>query len=355
MTRVINLSYMTTGSDFLLGGQPLTFPWSTEDPFLFCAHHEDHYPAGDEKMAPLASLTGRQIGSDFSRKDGFSMYHGHEVPGFPQHPHRGFETVTIARRGYIDHADSMGATARFGQGDVQWVTTGAGVVHSEMFPLVHQDEPNPTELFQIWLNLPRVSKMVEPHFSMFWATQVPKVEFETAGARGTVAVVAGTFAQSHALPPPPHSWASQKDAHVQIWTLRLDPGAKVRLPATTPTSNRNLYFFKGDQITLRASGDEEVVIDELARLKLRPEIEIEIEAGAEECELLLLGGEPIREPVANYGPFVMNTREELEQTFRDYNRTRFGGWPWSSDGPVHPRDKKRFALHADGRLEEAAD
>ena len=122
---------------------PLGAQWPMIDPFLFCAHHRDDYPAGDERMAPKASLEGRDLGMDFSGRDGWSMYHGLVVPGFPQHPHRGFETVTYVRRGYIDHSDSLGATARFGRGDTQWVTAGGGLVHSEMFPLVKPDEPNP--------------------------------------------------------------------------------------------------------------------------------------------------------------------------------------------------------------------
>ena len=104
------------------------------------------------------------------------MYHGTEVPGFPQHPHRGFETVTLARRGFIDHSDSLGATARFGRGDVQWMTAGAGVVHSEMFPLIDRDQPNPVELFQIWLNLPSADKSVDPYFTMLWDESIPRLE-----------------------------------------------------------------------------------------------------------------------------------------------------------------------------------
>ena len=111
-------------------------PWPTIDPFLFCVHHLDHYPSANPDMSPKGSLDGRNIGADFSQKDGWSMYHGETIPGFPSHPHRGFETITIARKGYIDHSDSMGAKARFGQGDVQWMTAGKGVVHSEMFPLI---------------------------------------------------------------------------------------------------------------------------------------------------------------------------------------------------------------------------
>ena len=92
---------------------------------------------------PEAPLAGRELGQDFSRKDGWSMYHGSTVPGFPGHPHRGFETVTIVRKGLIDHSDSLGATARFGGGDVQWLTAGKGIVHSEMFPLLDRGSAEP--------------------------------------------------------------------------------------------------------------------------------------------------------------------------------------------------------------------
>src|ERR1044071_5443282 len=98
----------------ILETRPLGFPWETSDPFLFCVHHDDRYPAGNEAMGPAASLAGRDLGQDFGGKDGGRMYHGDVVPGFPQHPHRGFETVTLVRRGLIDHSDSLGATARFG-------------------------------------------------------------------------------------------------------------------------------------------------------------------------------------------------------------------------------------------------
>src|SRR5262245_65515327 len=127
-------------------------PWPTIDPFLFCVHHHDAYPAGNEALGPDAELTARDLGMDFSGGDGWNMYHGLVVPGFPQHPHRGFETVTYVRRGLIDHSDSLGAAARFGRGDTQWLTAGGGIVHSEMFPLLEEDSDNPLELFQIWLN-----------------------------------------------------------------------------------------------------------------------------------------------------------------------------------------------------------
>src|SRR3569833_2917046 len=148
--------------------RPLGSPWQTVDPFLFCVYHQDAYPAGNDAMGPATSLAGRDIGQDFAGKDGWRMYHGDTVPGFPRHPHRGFETVTIVRQGLIDHSDSLGATARFGGGDVQWLTAGKGISHCEMFPLVNATEPNPAELFQIWLNLPARDKLVDPHFTMLW-------------------------------------------------------------------------------------------------------------------------------------------------------------------------------------------
>ncbi|MGY8952745.1 MAG: pirin family protein, partial [Flavobacteriales bacterium] len=153
--------------------RPLGFQWETLDPFLFCVHHEDKYPNGNSEMGPDASLSGRHIGQDFVIKDGWRMYHGSKVPGFPGHPHRGFETITVVREGLVDHADSMGASGRYGNGDVQWMTSGRGVQHSEMFPLMNLDKSNPMELFQIWLNLPSKSKMVDPHFKMLWAEEIP--------------------------------------------------------------------------------------------------------------------------------------------------------------------------------------
>src|SRR6476659_9616818 len=138
-------------NDPVLQEIPLAFQWPTLDPFLFCVHHLDMYPVGNGQYGPdPASLAGREIGNDFEPVDGWRMYHGATVPGFPQHPHRGFETVTLARKGFIDHSDSLGAAARFGEGDVQWLTAGAGILHSEMFPLLKNDQPNPAELFQIW-------------------------------------------------------------------------------------------------------------------------------------------------------------------------------------------------------------
>lgn len=330
--------------------RPLGFPWWTADPFLFCVHHDDAYPAGNENMGPAASLAGRRIGQDFEGKDGWRMYHGEVVPGFPHHPHRGFETVTIVRRGLIDHADSLGAAARYGGGDVQWLTAGKGVNHSEMFPLLERERPNPLELFQIWLNLPAASKFAEPHFTMFWDDAIPRHEARDAeGKKTEVLVVAGSLDGERPLPPPPESWASRPDSDIAIWVITMEPGATWTLPPAKAGSNRTLYAFRGAGVSIDG---REVATGQGA--SLRPDVEATIVNGDAEAELLLLQGRPIGEPVAQYGPFVMNTEEEIRQAFADYQRTRFGGWPWPSDYPVHPREEGRFARHADGRVERPA-
>ena len=329
--------------------EPLRFPWQTPDPFLFCVHHDDAYPRGNERMGPAASLAGREMGADFGAKDGWNMYHGQVVPGFPQHPHRGFETVTITRRGLVDHSDSLGATARYGGGDVQWLTAGKGIVHAEMFPLVATERDNPLELFQLWLNLPRADKMVDPHFTMFWADRVPKhVARDAAGKATEVTVVAGRLGDAQPLAPPPSSWASRPDGDVAIWTLTMEPGARFTLPAARPGTNRMLYFFRGTQLLVG-----ERAVPARHAVTLHADRDAALVNGHDRAEVLVLQGRPIGEPVVQHGPFVMNTRDEIRQAFADYQRTRFGGWPWQADDPVHAREEGRFARHTDGRVERA--
>jgi hypothetical protein len=341
-------------SDLITRVFPLGFPWQTRDPFLFCVHHDDRYPRGNAALGPDASLDGRELGMDFTVRpgnDGWRMYHGETVPGFPAHPHRGFETVTVVRRGLVDHSDSLGAAARYGHGDVQWLTAGKGIQHSEMFPLVDAAAPNPLELFQIWLNLPAADKLVDPHFSMFWSADVPvHTSRDAAGRATTVTVTAGAIGDVRPLPPPPSSWASRADTDVAIWTIALEPGATWTLPAAAggARTNRSLYVFAGEGVTIDGR--------RVARgqgVELRGDGAPVIANGAAPGELLLLQGRPIGEPVVQHGPFVMNTAREIQQAFADYQRTRFGGWPWDDDAPVHPRDAGRFARHAGGR-EEAA-
>lgn len=323
--------------------------WPTVDPFLFCAHHVDHYPRGNGNLGPSAALAGRSIGQDFAGIDGWNMYHGQVVPGFPQHPHRGFETVSYMRTGLMDHADSLGAQARFGEGDVQWMTAGSGIVHSEMFPLLSSDQPNPLEMFQIWVNLPAADKMVDPYFSMLWNHDIPKLaDTDTEGRSSNLTVIAGSVSGAVAPAPPPHSWASNPQSDLAIWHLRLDPGAQRTLPAAAhPETVRTLYLCSGGPVSI---GSERVPSGTGA--VVRSESPVELRDAGEGSEIMVLQGRPIGEPVARYGPFVMNHRSEIEQAMTDYQRTRFGGWPWPADDPNHGPKPRRFARHADGRLEE---
>ncbi len=333
----------------ILSIRPLGFVWETADPFLFCVHHDDAYPAGNGKMGPAASLSGRDMGQDFEGKDGWRMYHGREVPGFPAHPHRGFETVTLVRKGLIDHSDSLGAAARFGGGDVQWLTAGEGIVHSEMFPLLREDDKNPLELFQIWLNLPAADKMVPPHFSMLWAEQIPRRVLTDGNGKETIlTIVAGAFEGATPPPPPPHSWASKAKSELLIWTLKMQPGATFKIPAASPGLNRRLYLFRGGPVTIAGKP-----VGPRSGVGLSSDVAIEVEngTGGGEAEFLLLQGRPIAEPVAQHGPFVMNSTAEIQKAFSDYQRTRFGGWPWPKSDPVHGADPGRFARRPDGKVE----
>jgi redox-sensitive bicupin YhaK (pirin superfamily) len=338
-----------TVADLVLETVPLGFQWPTVDPFLFCVHHLDAYPKADGRLGPAASLAGRDLGSDFSGIDGWRMYHGQEVPGFPSHPHRGFETVTFVRQGLIDHADSLGAAARFGRGDTQWVTAGSGIVHSEMFPLLDEDGPNTVELFQIWLNLPADSKMADPHFTMLWDGDVPHLDHvDDAGRHASITVIAGTLGDARPVPPPPDSYAARPESDLAIWHVRLDPGATwTAPPAAGEATVRMLYLYEGDGLEV---GD--TTLDGSTGAAVRADVAAELRAGREGASLLVLQGRPIGEPVAQHGPFVMNDREGLVQAFEDYRRTGFGGWPWDVDDPNHGPDRDRFARYADGRIEE---
>jgi redox-sensitive bicupin YhaK (pirin superfamily) len=185
--------------------------------------------------------------------------------------------------------------------------------------------------------------MVEPHFSMLWADTIPTVH--APGAQ--ISLVAGQLGDVRAPKPPPESWASQADSDVAIWTGKLQDGATWTLPPARPGTNRMLYFFAGSKLTVGKS-----VVTRGTGVRLRPDVEVPLHNGEGEGEFLILQGKPIGEPVASYGPFVMNSQQEIQQAFMDYQRTQFGGWPWKRDDPVHPREQGRFARHADGQLEK---
>lgn len=333
---------MPTG--VILKIEKLGFPWTTQDPFLFCVHHLDFYPKGNDQLGPDVSLDGRNIGNDFVLKDGWRMYHGETIPGFPAHPHRGFETVTFVLQGMVDHADSNSSSGRYGNRDVQWMTAGKGLQHSEMFPLLKKDEENTFELFQIWINLPAEKKMADPAYKMLWSESVPHLSIEDNKNRTIeIDIVAGKIGDFKAPEPAPDSWATNPENEVAIWHIKMAENANWEIPTTSTKVNRTLYLFEGDSIRL----DEKEIFQNYA-IKLDAAKNISIQNGNKKSRLLLLQGKPIEEQVAQYGPFVMNNEAEIQQAFSDFQKTRFGGWPWSRTDVVHGKEKGRFAKFDDG-------
>jgi redox-sensitive bicupin YhaK (pirin superfamily) len=189
---------------------------------------------------------------------------------------------------------------------------------------------------------------------MLWNERIQSLRLSDAqGRASTVRVIAGNFAapagSARGLPPPPDSWASQNDADVAIWTIQMEAGARLTLPpAAHSATRRQLYFFRGKTLDI---GGHTIKVQTATEVRTQQSLELINGDGA--CELLVLQGRPIGEPVAQHGPFVMNTQAEVAQAFADYRRTEFGGWPWPARDPVHPRERGRFARHANGHEEEA--
>jgi quercetin 2,3-dioxygenase len=161
-----------------------------------------------------------------------------------------------------------------------------------------------------------------------------------------VIVVAGKIGDVVAPDPAPDSWAADPANEVAMWRIKMEAGAQWTLPAASPEVRRTLYFYKGSEIFIAG-----IEVDQYKAVQLHADQEVIIENGSEDAYLLLLQGLPINEPVAQYGPFVMNNNDEIQQAIRDYRSTQFGGWPWPRHDNVHDRKRGRFAKHADGREE----
>jgi redox-sensitive bicupin YhaK (pirin superfamily) len=182
---------------------------------------------------------------------------------------------------------------------------------------------------------------------MLWAEDIPvKKTQDKNGKSITVNVIAGKLGDVTALAPAPDSWAAYPENEVAIWTIKMEPGAEWILPAASDKAERTLYFYRGD--SLEIDGRE---IETYNAVKLNAEKEPLIRNRKSDSFLLLLQGKPVNEPVVQYGPFVMNTQEEIQQAFSDYRRTEFGGWPWERPDNVHPRERGRFAKHKDEKEE----
>jgi redox-sensitive bicupin YhaK (pirin superfamily) len=275
------------------------------------ASHRQREGGGFVVRRPLPGV-GLEVADPFLLLDemGPVDYAPGEAVGAPDHPHRGFETVTYILSGEMEHEDSAGHRDTIRTGDVQWMTAGGGLVHSEMPSARVQAEGGRVHGFQVWVNLPRALKMTRPRYQALAASRIPTAATPDGTAR--VKVIAGEALGARAV------IETHTPIVYQDWTLA--PGADVTLPLDAAHAVM-AYVFAG-----AARVGERVVQDgQLALLGPGDAVRLRAADGAAEpARLLLLGGVPLNEPVARYGPFVMNTQQELLQAFEDFKSGRMG-------------------------------
>ena len=228
--------------------------------------------------------------------------------GVGQHPHRGFETVTIVYQGEVEHRDSTGAGGLIGPGDVQWMTAAGGILHEEFHSQAFTERGGVLEMVQLWVNLPAKDKMAQPRYQTLVDAQIPSVALPDGAGR--VRVIAGTFDG--------HQGPAQTFTPVDVWDVRLTQGHAARFD--TPDGHTlAMVVLHG---TVLVNGKEVVREGQLVQFD-RMGSGVEIEANSD-ATLLLLGGEPIDEPIVGHGPFVMNSEQEIHQAFADFQSGRFG-------------------------------
>lgn len=268
---------------------------------------------------PVHGLFG-YTGSDVSERSPFLML-DYAAPtvfepttqrrGVGQHPHRGFETVTIVYAGEVEHRDSTGKGGVIGAGDVQWMTAGSGILHEEFHSTGYARSGGPFEMVQLWVNLPAKDKMAAPGYQAITADTIPEVAL--AGDAGRVRVIAGAYDGAKG---PANTFTP-----MNVWDVRLNAGKTIELPqpegwtvqvvvlAGTVQVNGVAVLRETQMVTLATDGTG-----------------VSIEANSD-AKLLLLAGEPIDEPVVGYGPFVMNSQQEIIQAIADFNGGKFGRMP----------------------------
>lgn len=311
----------------IIENNEFTFRENPRDPWVGKFHHIDYYPEGDGiEQVKKEDMEGHTPGKDLDHDLDFRLYYGDRRPGFPVHSHRGFETVSIVLDGWVDHHDSHGDHGRYSAGDVQWMTAGNGIRHTEMFPLVNIDKSNRTELFQLWLSLPSWNKLVDCDYKMFWREDIPVVEKD--GVK--VKVITGNFNGEEGPKATESSWAYDERSHFRILLLDLAPNSEVAINGVSSTLNRNLYPYEGEYVFI-----DEDKVEGKRSLKLKGDADFVIRTEDSPSRLLLLEAEPLNEPIINDGPMIMNTMEEVLQGYRDYWENQYGGWSWDERDPLH--------------------
>jgi quercetin 2,3-dioxygenase len=224
------------------------------------------------------------------------------IAGFPPHPHRGFETVTYMLAGAMRHKDNVGNEGHLGPGSVQWMTAGRGIVHEEM----PEQEDGLMWGFQLWVNLPAAKKMTAPRYQDIPASEIPEVTVDG----GTVRVVAGTFGD--ATGP-----VGGVDVEPLYLDLRLEPGA--RHAVAIPIGHVGFVYVYGGSGAIADQALDRGVLGVLSDAG-----SLDVSAGAEGLRALIVAGKPLNEPIVQYGPFVMNTPQQIQEAIRDYQAGRFG-------------------------------
>ncbi|GER20953.1 pirin family protein [Variovorax boronicumulans] len=231
--------------------------------------------------------------------------------GVGQHPHRGFETVTIVYKGEVSHRDSTGQGGTIGPGDVQWMTAGAGILHEEFHSEAFTRDGGELEMVQLWVNLPARDKMATPGYQAIVDAQIPSVPLPEGA--GSVRVIAGDYLGNKG--------PARTFTPIDVWDLRLNQGAQVTLPVPEGHTAA-VVVLRG---TVQVNG-ETVVRDAQMVLLDRAGDALTLDAN-NDAVVLLLSGEPIDEPIVGHGPFVMNTRDEIVQAMKDFGSGKFGQMP----------------------------
>ena len=236
--------------------------------------------------------------------------------GVGEHPHRGFETVTIVYEGEVEHRDSTGAGGKIGPGDVQWMTAGGGILHEEFHSGDFARKGGTLEMVQLWVNLPARDKMTNPRYQTLLERDIPSVDLP--GQAGRLRVIAGEFEGRRG--------PAQTFSPVDVWDLRLQAGKATQLRFAQGRTVALVVLHGAIQIN-----GEDIVRESQLVVMDREAGEVHIEANSE-ATVLVLSGEPLKEPVVGYGPFVMNTTQEIRQAIDDFNSGRFGSIPAAEAG-----------------------
>lgn len=260
------------------------------------------YERGAESRSPFLML-------DYGAPTSFTPNAGRRR-GVGAHPHRGFETVTIVYAGEVEHRDSAGGGGVIGAGDVQWMTAGGGIMHEEFHSEAYSKTGGPFHMVQLWVNLPTKDKMAPAGYQALLNADIPAVALPEGA--GQIRVIAGEHTG--------HTGAAHTFTPMNVWDVQLKAGQKVPLPQ--PSGWTTLLMVQSGAV--RINGDAMAREGQLISLS-REGCEVNIEADSHgDVRFLLLAGEPIDEPIVGYGPFVMNSKDEIAQAITDFNSGKFG-------------------------------